>query len=527
MDETRRASFQSLIRHIKIAKLVICADANINDSVLSFIKKLRSIEDTIYYRNQYKNKDGVKLNVYYRQKNSVRKELEKYCELMKESITDGESMIIASDSKTIALNVYNYLLSFNPDKDYFKVYVSDVGKEDDFGKCNTEWVNKCVIISPRVLYGLDVTIKYDKIYAIYKCQTIDSTEMLQQVSRARNCKEVNILFTVKDYQKYSNRYISYEENEELELADLNEYQDNLKKKYDLTIKDLGCQSVTDKIVFNHSSLFTDIHLHLCWYKKLFNYNKAQLFLKLCEEQGYLVNEKHFEEDKSAVKFKYVTEKFDAETYQQFMTIVFNVTNDTDYLIKLEDRHNHLFRKLDMRLNQLGWQIEEIEEEPDKLRVISDDKVFQKYVKTQLLLKDPKSSREDIESFMKSYPEVEKDKLIYKQLDLISWLEQELRIKRFEVDKINLSETEIKRLHENLTKNITKMYCLQKCNGKKQINNNTIKLIAKLLTNDKIQKLLADCYNLFGDHIDYKTKRIIKDNIKITTYIKFLRIEKNY
>ena len=67
--------------------------------------------------------------------------------------------------------------------------------------------------------------------AVYKCPTymyvlsINSLCMLQQISRARNCKEVDVLFIEYKYRKKKNRYITFEENKEIEQDEFDKYQE--------------------------------------------------------------------------------------------------------------------------------------------------------------------------------------------------------------------------------------------------------------------------------------------------------------
>src|SRR3990172_5901227 len=108
-----------------------------------------------------------------------------FCNLVKKGVENNESVLVICDSATIALKVRNYLGNWNDNKDYFRLFTAEVGNMDDLINCNKIWKKRCVIMSPKIIYGLDVLVKYKKgtVIGFFKCDSIDSFDMVQQLGR--------------------------------------------------------------------------------------------------------------------------------------------------------------------------------------------------------------------------------------------------------------------------------------------------------------------------------------------------------
>ena len=302
MAQRRYRSLVKLIDLIKNAKLVICADATITDATISFISSLRT--DILYYRNFYKNKLGVKLNAFFFEKSitefdnkssidlTFEQKIEWFCNKIKNKVQNNESIIIYCDSATYAKKIRNYLAKWNNDSNYFKLYTKNEYNEREVRNCNIEWINKCVIMSPKILYGLDIQIQYDEVYAIFKTESLSSFGMYQQISRSRNCNQVNILFLKYNYNKKINRYFSYKFNKQIEQESFDEYIkgiNNLAKQTNNQLVQELCSRIVNKAIIDDESIFGKVHMFKTWYDKLFNFNKCQLLFSLLKEQGYDIN----------------------------------------------------------------------------------------------------------------------------------------------------------------------------------------------------------------------------------------------
>ena len=197
---------------------------------------------------------------------------------MKPYILKRESVYICTDRKTYAELIEQYLLEFlineenkkkGKDKDikkqiekikeYFMLFTKNKGTLSEIQNCNETFMNKCVITSPKMTFGVSIDeIKYKETFAVYSGQTIDSQTMVQQIGRARSTKKVSVIF-VKNHTK-KNKYISYEKNEELEITSLNDFK-KIKSNVFKVIDDLCLKRNHKEIKFDTESYFKDIHMY--------------------------------------------------------------------------------------------------------------------------------------------------------------------------------------------------------------------------------------------------------------------------
>ena len=378
MAQRRYRSLVKLIDLIKNAKLVICADATITDATISFISSLRT--DILYYRNFFKNKIGVKLNAFFFEKSitefdnessinlTFEQKIEWFCNKIKQKIINNESTIIFCDSATYAKKIRNYLAKWNNDSNYFKLYTKNEYNDREVRNCNIEWVNKCVIMSPKILYGLDVQIKYEQVYAVLKTESLSSFGIHQQISRSRNCKEVNILFLKYNYNKKINRYFSYKFNRQIEQESFNQYiqgiNDTAKQTNNELVQEL-CSRVVNNIVIDDESVFGKVHMFKTWYDKLFNFNKCQLLFSLFKEQGYDINIIPLNEENPDIKkinWKLIGKTNDKE----FNKILIKNNKLDQQIIKIDIMHTKLeYDK--QKLEKLYETKNELSKELDGLR----------------------------------------------------------------------------------------------------------------------------------------------------------------
>ncbi|AYV85353.1 MAG: superfamily II helicase [Satyrvirus sp.] len=551
MKHSRLRSFVKLVDLLYKCKKVIVSDAIITDMVLDFVSTLRQNNEIVYYKNTFKNKIGINMHIYNRVNNSINKEIEIFCKPIIEKVKNKQPILIMSDSKSIVNNIYNYLLKYNKDKYYFRVYTKDSGILEEIENCNKIWKNKCILFSPKIIYGIDVLIDYDDVYAIYKGNTIDSFSMLQQISRTRNAKNVHVLFLTKHYKDSANRYISYKQNKYIEELELQKFLNNVNIKYgqdkiNRTKKDvldeLKCLVINGKSgkmisEINENSLFGRIHLYASWYKRLFDYNKSQLFIKLCKHQGYTIIKHVFEQDNKATIFVNIKEKIineiinqtdkiasklkekinkesDEETDEESEEETKEKTND---LIDIENRKQIIKENLKNRMNYLKVSNERlIKDEQLKKIIIDEDKYIKCTSSIMLYYNKQNIDKEELKSCVENFSFIEKSKRLFKILSLVEWLEKELNVNRFKICDLKIKD--INMFKDKLLKEINQFQWLSFQNGE-NARKNEIKLrIAKLNSEDRVKKFFMDIVNQFDDFYGYVVKKIGKK--KISTYIDF-------
>jgi hypothetical protein len=165
LDGRRLKCFQNLCKIIFNANLVLCCDSNITNMVYEFIEKQRNIFGNILkYRNRNRNKTDVNMIIYKAKSTNLERKILSFCKLMKNEVENNKSLLIFSDSKYITVMIKELLLKYNNNEDYYRLINKDYGTLDEIINCNKEFINKCVIASPKIVYGVDITIHYDNIY---------------------------------------------------------------------------------------------------------------------------------------------------------------------------------------------------------------------------------------------------------------------------------------------------------------------------------------------------------------------------
>ena len=241
---SRRSIVYSLFKRIvHNASQIICADADLNDISIKWMRQHR--QNITYIQNSYLHNRNI--GAY---------EIKSFNDLLVKLRTETK-FLLCTDSKSNAELIYKEL------KDDSICLITG-GKEDSRkGDSKKETLDldahKKVIFSPKIMYGVDSTMKRN-VYCYYKEHTIEPTGYLQQVARCRNIDELFYLFGKKKFAFSSKTYDdicmeTYKQNmlgiryfkEEVNPEVFNEYQ-NLLNKY-LYIQD--CYSTNKFAHFRH------------------------------------------------------------------------------------------------------------------------------------------------------------------------------------------------------------------------------------------------------------------------------------
>ena len=225
LNEKRVNVFKKFIKILRGCKKCVMVDADIDDICINFIKKISN--DVYFIENTYLNNNGVEAD-----------EIENYEDIiikMKEDILK-DGFVCCCDSKNVAVDVYNNLIKDNEEYKKDILLITD----EFIGYIDMDAV-KCIIYSPKVIYGIDSTIKRN-VYCIYKEHTISPQAMYQQISRTRDIKHLYYYFQKKKFQYgwYANiKEIEDEFNEALEYCkDIVNFEDE-----DDFIKNLYCDTL--------------------------------------------------------------------------------------------------------------------------------------------------------------------------------------------------------------------------------------------------------------------------------------------
>jgi hypothetical protein len=234
--------FTLLIRLIKECKQFICVDADISDMSIKFIdfcsRKYKFI------KNDYLHNNNVKAE-----------EVHDFDEFV-EKIKSDKKFMLCCDSKSQAEVIFKKLNDEN-----VKLITSDTNDEfiklDDYEK---------VIFSPKIIYGLDSTMKRN-VYCIYTEKTISPTSYIQQIARCRNIEKLFFIFTNK---KYKENYDTF-----------SDVKEKLKKVNDYSLKEF--KFLTTQENYN---LYFELVCIYDYNNDCYNTNKFGHFINLLKLRGF-------------------------------------------------------------------------------------------------------------------------------------------------------------------------------------------------------------------------------------------------
>ena len=243
LDKSRLPVYKRFIKILRSCKKVIMVDADIDDICLEWLTAGIS-DNRLYIKNEFQNNKDVESQEITQYDDIV--------ELMKKDLL-ADGFCCACDSKNVAQDVYNLIIKDYPDKKDDILLITDEYK----GFIDMDAV-KCVIYSPKVIYGIDSTLNRN-VYAIYKEHTISPRAMYQQISRTRKIKKLFLYFHKKtfNYSFYNSlsdieREINEIERYTSEMSFFEDEDESLKNLFKNTYK---------KYLYNEDAFKTNKFCH--------------------------------------------------------------------------------------------------------------------------------------------------------------------------------------------------------------------------------------------------------------------------
>ena len=508
-----------LLRLLSNAKVIIACDANITDLVFSFFNQINI--KYIYYKNNYKNKVGIPFDFYLCDKYNENANLFSFCDkFIIDKIKNQESVLIMTDSFSITNELKNYLLRYNNNHDYFRVFNKDEGTLNDIININKICVGRCIIFNSKILYAVDIQFHYDVSFIIYKYASsfgIDAFCMEQQIGRPRNTDKLQLLCLDPKALFYSNTYISFEENKQRQqkfIQSRNNFHHELCKKYsvidEMGIVDLDWNGNTK---FNLNSIMTEIHFIKTWYDSLFYNNKIDILKLIADKSyGYKINTHVWTPDEKYYDFgkKYVGIK-------DIINVSKLIYQGNENLI--DAKYIHCIDNLKEQITQRQKYLHGVNDVKLYEELSCDENKFKQYLcKKYLILSKTDFDKKIIEIKNKDLEVIEPDELIDK-INVCFWFEELLNIKRFDVNNIQ-TDIDLENIKKNFIKNIDKFYCIFKNTINKSKNILAItKNINDIVSVNLLQKFIAECYNYICSDVIIITNKNIKCKNNIS--IKFL------
>lgn len=242
LNKIRITIFNLLIRILSQCKQFICTDADISDISIKFIDYIKRPYEFI--ENTYKHNKGINAQEIFNYDKFINK------------LENENKFMLCTDSKTQAEIIYKKL-----DDDTIKLITS----ENDDEYINLDSYDK-VIFSPKIIYGLDSTLKRN-VYCLYTEKTISPTSYLQQIARCRNIDNLYFIFTHKAYKE---NYETFEQKKKY-----------LKKVNDYSLKEF--KFLTSPDIYN---LYYELVCMYDYNNDCYNTNKFCHFINLLKQRGF-------------------------------------------------------------------------------------------------------------------------------------------------------------------------------------------------------------------------------------------------
>ena len=500
LEGRRKECLIHLQNLISNAKLVIGCDAQIADICFSMFDNKK----IFFYQNNKQNKLDIPMKIYVPKYTSEDSNLTHIASIMGEKYCkNNKSVIIFSDRKKTTNKLLLLLKKYNNNEDYFRIFNAQCGTRDDLNNIDVVSKNRCMVVSPKVIYGIDITTQYDDIFCVYSkpngTDSMNSFEWYQQLSRARNCKIVNVYILDKNVNDYYNRYVSFELNKKEEARHLEHYTyytNEIYKKYKKTNE-----------VTSVNTYFKNIHYYKSWYDRIFSSNKLQILRLLAIQFGFTITEHEFE----AIKVKPGLNKLVKLNNDMLAELGMKILNNEKIDEKYKNYEENVREQIKNRQKYLGKN--------DPIDILVDENKFDLFMKRKLLnLNREQFDKKILKLNDQDLQIVMKDDLIYNQIENLFWLEKQLNINRYEVDKID-KNIDVETFKKILEKNLDKMYYLymdRYGRGRKYIDVQNKKILEKMISHNNIQKYYVNCVNNICDKV-FKTGFTFKNDGKYKLY----------
>jgi len=508
LNGKRLECYKKLCHIINNAQLVICCDATMTSMSYSFIGSNSPFFGGMFlYRNTFQNKIGVKMNIYQSELPYENEKIKEFYKLFEESAKRKDSLLILSDSKGYTELIAHLVRKDTNDK-YVLVFNKDYGQLEELDKCNTLFKNKCVIASPKIIYGLDITIPYDKVYCIYKYtdkeKCMSALEYHQQYSRARDCREVIILDMNHLYKTKYNYFITPKESKEQVDREFEQFkQDNSKSCKKHQTADELCSIIKyGNIQIDKDKSFSNIHYLKTWFDNLFSKNKMQLVIQLAKEAGYIIDFKKLEIDETL--FDETGKRIEKDnTFNGVAKYEKDIRSDLYDIIMNNKTVDKKYKRIYDNLKELIKTRLDMLDGDESKELILDDRLFEAHMmKKYLYMKKDDYEKTKIDLINKDIPKIACYNDLIHKIDGLYYLEKVLKIKRFDINSID-ENINIEKTKKILLKNTDKLYVFNDITlGKKTKEKRIIAKINKIIYYDQLQKFMADCYNAFGKIISF-------------------------
>ena len=188
----RQHKIRIISRMFRKAHYIVILDADILNIHLKFLCNIMKEKQIYLFHNVNIKKVDYDTKIFLCQEMIIDEIINK--------ILQGEKVYICSDSrKKIDMIRKDLKKKIDKFEETTKVYTKDLGFVTDFNNVNEIWQNYNIMVSPKVIYGIDYNIKNTHhVYGFFNDSSdIDVILDYQQISRVRQPKSLNIYIKQK------------------------------------------------------------------------------------------------------------------------------------------------------------------------------------------------------------------------------------------------------------------------------------------------------------------------------------------
>ena len=193
LTSTRDKNFTSFGYSLKYCMKIICADGDICDNVMTYIKKLNRESDIILVINTFKSFDKIKAHIITKEQDIQDKifKILEHNKIQTESSNKKGATVCCNTLKRVE-ELKQTMIKNNYNMEDVICYTSRDGY--DIKNINSEWKNKVILYSPSIVQGLDYNPEVSQPVFVYfqGAFTINPLQVSQQICRNRNISEVFI-----------------------------------------------------------------------------------------------------------------------------------------------------------------------------------------------------------------------------------------------------------------------------------------------------------------------------------------------
>ena len=173
-----------------------------------------------------------------------------------------------------------------------------------------------IIISPKIIYGLDCNKIKRKVFCYYKEHTINPYSMIQQIARNRQIEELNYMFVKKKFTQS-------------QYHQINECRNDINNTHNDVINNIiGIENIYN---IPHNKRLSELYLELKTYFKYrddsFNTNKFLHFTMLLNKRGFNLN---YEHKKNTKRIFTQDEPTDNDIAERFIQDIFDLNSERTY-----------------------------------------------------------------------------------------------------------------------------------------------------------------------------------------------------